>query len=138
MMAAESAFVRVRVFPWRVRPRVMKSSTLRDGFDPLTAVDDLSGIVIGIGLWIVVIVAAPVLVFVLAGLLLPFEVSLLALLAVLIVVARLAGIAPWLIAIVNNATGEERTEQSRNLLHVIRRVRDVNGGGSVPVRWSWA
>ncbi len=105
-MTAESAFVRVRVFPWRVRPRVMKPSTLRDGFEPLMAFDDLSGIVIGIGLWIVVLVAAPVLVFVLAGLLLPFEVSLLALLAVLIVVARLAGIAPWVISIVNNATGE--------------------------------
>lgn len=136
-MAAEKAFVRVRVFPWRVRARVMSPSTLRDNVDPITAVDDLAGLVIGIGLWIVVLVAAPILVVVLAGLLLPFEVSLIAALALLLAVARLAGIIPWVVAIVGGATGEERTEQSRNLLRVIRRVRDINGGGRVRVRWSW-
>jgi hypothetical protein len=116
----------------------MKPSTLRDGFGPISAIDDLSGIVIGIGLWIFVLVAAPLLVIVLAGLLFPLEVSLLATLAVLIVVARLAGIVPWVIGIVNEATGEERTELSRNLVHVSRRVREINGGGGVPVHWSWS
>lgn len=136
-MPAQTAFVRVRLLPWRVRARVMDPDTLRDSADPLTLADDLSGVVIGIGLWLVVVVAAPVLVVVLAGLLLPFEVVTLALIALLVAVARVAGLVPWTIAVVD-AGGRERTEQSRNLVYVVRRVRALNGGGRVKVRWSWS
>ncbi|GAA4116632.1 hypothetical protein GCM10022215_16440 [Nocardioides fonticola] len=131
-----SAFLLVRVFPWRVRPRVMKASTLRDA-DPMFDLTDVGGFLVGLGLWILILVAAPVLVVVFAALLLPVEVTLVVLLVPVVVLARLAGVVPWVIVIVDGA-GHERVERTRNLLRVVRRVRAINGGGRVPVRWRWS
>jgi hypothetical protein len=135
---AELAFIEVRAFPWRLRARVMKPDTLRDAVDPLYGIDDLAGVVVGFVLWLFVIVAAPVLVVLLAALLLPFELSLLIGLALLLVAARLVGVVPWTVGIVDERTGAQRREQTRSLLRAVRIVREANGTRRVPVRWSWS
>jgi hypothetical protein len=76
-------------------------------------------------------------VVVLAAALLSFEMSLLIALALLLVVARLVGIIPWTVGVVDQQAGTERHEKTRSLVRAIRLVREINGGRRVPVRWSW-
>jgi hypothetical protein len=137
-LAAELAFIEVRVFPWRPRPRVMKASTLRDVADPGLVLDDFDGFVMGMALWLAIIVAAPVIVVLLAALLFSIELPLLLALALLLILIRLVGIIPWTVGVVDQQTGTERQEKTRSLIHAIRQVRAVNDSRRVPVRWSWS
>ena len=139
-MTAQLSFIEVRVFPWRIRPRVMKPSTLRDAADPFgdLGLDDLGGLVFGLALWLAVIIAAPLIVILLAVLLFPFELSLLIALAMLLVLSRLLGIIPWTVAVVDQQSGTERYEKTRSLVQAVRLVRRVNGRRRVPVRWVWS
>jgi len=134
----QRAFLEVRLFPWRLRARVMKPDTLREHADPTYLFDDLSGFVIGIALWLFILIAAPVIVIVLAGLLFSVELPLLIVLALLLVGARLVGAIPWHVGIVDQRTGVERWESTRSLLRAARIVREINGERRVPVRWSWS
>jgi small-conductance mechanosensitive channel len=86
----ESALLEVRFFPWRLRTRVMKAGRLRhamDYVDPFSA-DDLTGLVVVFAVWLGIVIAAPLIVLVLAGLLFSVELPLLIALGALFVVAR--------------------------------------------------
>ena len=145
MSGLQSALLEVRVLPWRPRTRVMDPDRFRDGLAPdLDLVDagDLGGVVVGVvlglALWIVLIVAAPVIVLVLAAAFLPVEIVVVALLALLLVLARLAGVLPWTVVVVDVVHGTERRESYRNLLRAVRRIRELNSDRRVLVRWAWA
>jgi hypothetical protein len=61
----ETALLDVRVLPWRPRARVMDPDTLRENLDPFSVADDLPGLVIGLAVWLVIVIAAPLVVVVL-------------------------------------------------------------------------
>lgn len=137
----ESALIEVRVFPWRLRTRVMKASSFRDKLsyvDPTIGADCLTGIVLGLAAWLAVFLAAPLLMLVLAGLLFSVELPILAFVGGVVLLARFAGVVPWTVVVVNRVDGAERRYSTRNFLRAIRRVRDVNAGGGIVVRWAWS
>lgn len=130
----------VRVLPWRPRARVMNPKDLRDGaLDnvPLDGADDPAGIVLVFGIWLAIIVAAPLMVLLIAGALLSIEVPLVLLLAVLLLLARFTGVIPWTVSVADAVAGAERKETYRSIVRARRRVREINGKPRVPVRWSW-
>lgn len=134
----ETALLDVRVMPWRPRARVMSAEALRDNAGSLTSVDDLSGVVLSLALWLLVIVAAPLIVLVLAVGLLSVELPLALALGLVLVVVRFTGLLPWTVMIINEVSGDERCETYRNLWTALRRIRGVNGDSRVKVRWAWA
>lgn len=134
----ETALLDVRVLPWRPHARVMKPDTLRDNADPFAVVDDLQGVVIGLALWLLVILAAPLIVLVLAAGLLSIEVPIVVALALVLLMIRFAGLLPWTVVIVDKVTGQERRESYRNLWRAARRIRSVNSDRRVKVRWAWS
>lgn len=133
----ESALIDVRVLPWRPRARVMEPDTLRVNVDPFSAFDDLQGVVVGLVLWLVVIIAAPVIVLVLAAGLFSVEVPIVVALGVLLLMIRFTGLMPWQVLILDQITGAERRESYRNLWRAARRVRSLNSDRRVKVRWAW-
>lgn len=98
--------------------------------------DDV-GFVIGIGVWLVVMIAAPLLVLVLAVLLLSVEIPAAIALGLFLAVIRFAGIVPWTVTITDTLSGAETHETFRNLIHAVRRIRGINSDQHVPVRWAW-
>lgn len=135
----ETALLDVRVLPWRPRARLMKAETLRDNADPSVAleVDDLAGVVIGLALWLVIIIAAPLIVLGLAVGLFSIELPIVLVLGLVLVLVRFAGLLPWTVVIVDQVTSDERRESYRNLWHATRRIRAVNSDRRVKVRWAW-
>jgi hypothetical protein len=136
-----SALLEVRVFPWRLRTRVMKASTFRDkmsNVDPTLGADDLSGLVIGLAIWLTILLAAPLLVLILAGALFSVELPVLAIIALALALARFAGLIPWTVVIVDRISGQEQRESTRNFVRAVRRVRDINGDRRIVVRWAWS
>ena len=136
----ETAMLDVRVFPWRPRARVMQPDTLRDavsGAGDFVPGDDLQGIVIGLTLWLVIIIAAPLIVLVLAAGLFSIELPIIVGLAVLLVVARFAGLIPWTVVIFDSASGDERRESYRSIWRATARIRGINADRHVKVRWAW-
>lgn len=133
----ETALLDVRVLPWRPRARVMNPETLRDNADPFMAIDDLQGVVLGLALWLVIIIAAPLIVLVLAAGLLSVELPVVLVLGLILLVVRFAGLLPWTVVIVDQVTGDERRESYRNLVRAARRIRAVNSDRRVKVRWAW-
>jgi len=105
--------------------------------DLLTSVDDLAGLVLALGLWLAIIVAAPLIALVLAGLLLSVEVPLLLAIAVLLAVLRFAGVIPWTVLTVDAVTGVETRTQHRSIVRAVRAVRETNHDRRVQVRWTW-
>lgn len=138
MSLLERALLDVRVLPWRPRARVMSADTLRDCSDPFIGLDDLSGLVVGLVLWLAIIVAAPVLVLVLAAGLFSIELPVVLALGAVLLVVRFTGLMPWTVVIVDQVTGEERRETYRNLWRAVRRIRAVNSDRRVDVRWAWS
>ena len=140
----ESALLEVRVLPWRPRRRVLDKDLIGEGGPPdlVSGADDPAGVVVGIVLslvvWILLIVAAPLIVLVLAIAFLPVEIAFVAVLALLLVVARLLGVVPWTVVVVDLVQKTERRESYRNLLHAVRRIRELNHDRRVLVRWAWA
>jgi hypothetical protein len=134
----ETALLDVRLLPWGPRTRVMKPSTLRENADPLMAADDVAGILVGLALWLVVLVAAPLVVLVLAAGLLSVELPVVLALGVVLMAVRFTGLMPWTVVIVDKVTGAERRETYRNLWRAARRIRAINGDRRVKIRWSWA
>ena len=106
--------------------------------DPFFGTDDLSGLVFSLALWLLIIIAAPLMVLVLAAGLLSIELPVVVALGVLLAVIRFTGLLPWVVVIVDPTTGEERRETYRNLWRAAKRVRAVNLDGSVKVRWAWS
>ena len=136
-----SALLEIRVFPWRLRTRVMKARTLRAKvahMDPTLAADDLSGLVLGLGAWLTIMLAAPVLVLLLGAALFSVELPLLLIIGLGLVVARFAGLIPWTVVIIDRVTGNEQRESTRSFLGAMRRVREINGDRRVVVRWAWS
>ncbi len=133
----ETALLDVRALPWRPRARVMKPDTLRENTDPFMVVDDLQGVVLGLALWLVIIIAAPLIVLVLAAGLLSVELPVVLALGLILLVVRFAGLLPWTVVIVDQVSGDERRESYRNLWRAARRVRAVNSDRRVKVRWAW-
>lgn len=135
----ETALLAVRAFPWRPRARVIEPATLRQNADPswwdLNAVE---GIVIGLALSLTILVAAPLVVLVLAAAVFSVELPLVLALAVLLVIARFTGLIPWTVVVLDNVTGEERTERYRGLWTATRRIRSLNHDRRISVRWAWA
>lgn len=132
------ALLEVRVAPWRPRARVMKADTLREAADPLTTVDDLTGVLVGLALWLVVVVAAPLTVLVLAAALLTIELPIVLALALLLLVARFAGLIPWTVVILDNGSAFEHRESYRSLWKATARIRSINNDRHVRVRWAWS
>jgi hypothetical protein len=118
----------------------MRADDLREGVaqvDPLATADDIPGLVLGLAAWLAVLILAPVLVLVLAVVLLPFELVLVAAAALLLVLARLLGVVPWTVLVLDVVSGAEEREQYRNGLRARRRILEVNADQRVPVRWAW-
>jgi hypothetical protein len=139
MLAA--ALLEVRVFPWRLRTRVMRASTFRDkisSVDPTLGTDDLSGLVVGLAVWLTIMLAAPLLVLILAGALFSVEVPVLVIVALALVLARFTGLIPWTVVIVDRISGQEQRESTRSFVRAVRRVRDINGDRRIVVRWAWS
>ena len=134
----ETALLDVRVLPWRPRARVMKPETLRENAEPFLDVGDLSGVVLGIVLWIAILILAPLIVLVLAVLLFSVELPIVLALAVILLVVRFTGLMPWTVVIVNAVDGEEQIERYRLLWRAVARIRAVNADRRVKVRWAWA
>ena len=135
----ETALLDVRVLPWRPRARVLKPDTLRDNAGNLAfAGDDLGGIVIGLALWLVIIIAAPLIVLVLAAGLFSIELPIIVGLAVLLAVARFTGLIPWTVVILDTTSGDERRESYRSIWRATTRIRSINADHHVKVRWAWA
>lgn len=134
----ETALLDVRVLPWRPRARVMKPDTLRDNAEPFLDFGDLSGVVLGIVLWIAILILAPLIVLVLAVLLFSVELPIVLALAVILLVVRFTGLMPWTVVVVNTVNGEEQTERYRLLWRAVARIRAVNADRRVKVRWAWA
>ncbi len=132
----ESALLDVRVLPWRPRARVMKPGTLRE-VDPLTIGDDLEGLVFGLALWLVIIIAAPLIVLVLAAGLLSVELPVVLTIGLGLLVVRFTGLLPWTVVIIDQIRGDERRESYRNLWRAARRIRDINHDRRINVRWAW-
>lgn len=137
VVVLESALIDVRVLPWRPRARVMEPDTLRENVDPFSAFDDLQGVVVGLVLWLVVIIAAPLIVLVLAAGLFSVELPIVVVLGVLLLLIRFTGLMPWQVLIIDQVTGEERRESYRNLWGAVSRVRSLNSDRRVKVRWAW-
>ena len=136
---AETAVLDVRVLPWRPRKRMLNPDALRDNADTVAfAGDDLGGILLGLALWVFIIIAAPLLVLVLAAGLFSIELPIVVLMAILLGVARFAGLIPWSVVIINPATGEERRESYRSIWRATARIRGINHNRKVRVRWAWA
>ena len=136
-MVLESALLDVRVLPWRPRARVMKPETLRDAAEPLTAGDDLEGLVVGLALWLVIVIAAPLVVLVLAAGLLSVELPIVLALGLGLLVVRFTGLLPWTVVILDQVGGSERRETYRSLWGAARRIRDINPDRRINVRWAW-
>ncbi|ROS26029.1 hypothetical protein EDF34_2355 [Cellulomonas sp. PhB150] len=132
------AFLEIRVLPWRPRRRTINPDDLRDAApDSLDFFDDVAGLVIGVVMMIVLYVAAPVVAVVLAILFLPVELGLVLAIAVLLLLARFTGLIPWTV-LVADGMEEERREKFRLLHRAVRRVRELNGGGTPRVVWTWS
>ncbi len=116
----------------------MKPDTLRNNVDPFSPAHDLEGMVIGLAVWLVILVAAPLIVLVLAVGLLSVELPIVLALAAVLLVVRFTGLLPWQVVVVDEITGAERRESHRNLWRAARRVRAVNTDRRVKVRWAWA
>lgn len=119
----------------------MKASTLRDfasNADPTDAIDDLTGLVVVLGVWLAILIAAPLIVLLLAGALFSIELPLLVAIAVILLLARFAGLTPWTIVIVDQLSRKERVETTRNLLRARRRIREINDERRIYVRWAWS
>jgi ABC-type transport system involved in multi-copper enzyme maturation permease subunit len=95
------------------------------------------GFVIGIGVWLAVVIAAPLLVLILAVLLLSVEIPVAVALGLVLAVIRFAGIVPWTVTITDTFSGTESHDSYRNLIRAVRRIRAINTDRKVPVRWSW-
>ncbi|MEZ5098003.1 MAG: hypothetical protein R2731_19145 [Nocardioides sp.] len=136
----EVALLEVRALPWRPRARVMSAERFREGVadvGPFDATDGLEGLVVGLGLWLALILLAPVVVVVIAVLLLPVELVVVAALAALLLLARFAGAIPWTVLTISTVSGEESTTRHRFLPAAVRQVRKTNHDRRVRVRWSW-
>lgn len=136
----ESAFLEVRLFPWRPRRRVSREGRHFEGADfvDFAGVDDLAGLALVAVIWLAAILLGPFLVVMLGAALFSLEVALLVGLAVFLVLSRFVGLLPWTVVVLNQVTGEHRRESIRTLVRAVRRVREVNGERRVPVRWAWS
>ena len=126
--AQPGAVIDVRVLPWRPKRRIKDL-----GVDLAAlggAADDVLGVVIST---IVAIVGAlVVLVFVVSLAVVLLELWIVALVALALVLARFAGLLPWVVD-----TGRGTFERYRWLPNATRRVRELNGGGPARMRWRW-
>ena len=98
----------------------MEADDLRNSAGNIDLGNDLSGVVVGLALTLLILIAAPVVVLVLAAGLFTVELPLVALLAVLLLIARFTGIIPWTVLILNSASGDERRESVPD--HLARHV----------------
>ncbi|RHA44480.1 hypothetical protein [Cellulomonas rhizosphaerae] len=132
------AFLEIRVLPWRPRRRSIDPELLREGAgNGIELFDDVAGLVIGVVGTIVLYVAAPLVAVVLAILFLPVELGLVLAIAVLLLLARFTGLIPWTV-LVADGLEDERREKYRLLHRAVRRVRELNGGGTPRVVWKWS
>jgi hypothetical protein len=117
----------------------MKPDTLRDNAGNFAfAGDDLGGIVLGLVLWLIIIIAAPLIVLVLTAGLFSIELPIVVGLALLLSVARSTGLIPWTVVILDPTSGDERRESYRSIWRATTRIRGINGDRRVNVRWAWA
>jgi hypothetical protein len=105
--------------------------------DPTNAIDDLTGFVVNLGVRLAIRLAAPLIVLVLAGVLLSVELPVLIVFAIVLLLARFAGLTAWRIVSVDQLSGKESIETTRNLLRARRRIRGINDDRRIYVRWAW-
>jgi hypothetical protein len=133
----QGAALRLRLVPWRLRPRRLRSSVIRkNASNVLDFPDDFGSMFLSLGLWLMLVVGAPVIAFVLAVMLLPLEATLVAIIAVGLLAIRFAGLTPWTVVLINS-DGGETAEKYRSVVRAVRRVRAVNGSRRVAVQFVW-
>lgn len=131
------AVIDVRLLPWRPRQRRLDPALVREHAGSVTDLaDDLTSLLLTVGVWIAIVVAAPLLVVLLALALLPVELLVVVIIGVAILVVRLAGIVPWTVRITDR-NGAATSESYRSLPGAIRRVRTVNTDRRIPVTFRW-
>ena len=134
---AQAAAFRLRVVPWGVRARRLRSSAIRtNASHVLDFPDDFAAMFLSLGIWVMLVICAPLITFLLAAVLLPFEVTLVAIIALVLLAIRFAGITPWTVVLINSG-GVETTEKYRNIVRAVRRVRAVNSSSRVAVQLLW-
>ncbi|UZN03842.1 hypothetical protein [Cellulomonas sp. S1-8] len=123
------AVIEVRVLPWRPRGRVMNHGI---DLSPLSDMaDDLIGGVVAL---VVGILSVLLLLVVLVGVVVVvLELWLVGVVALLLVLARFAGVLPWVVD-----TGRGTYERYRWLPNAARRVRTLNGTRHAQLRWHWS
>jgi hypothetical protein len=130
-MVKPTSSLLVRVLPWRPRRRAINAERLRRWADPnLIPTGDFTGFGIGLAAWLVIIIAAPLLVIVLAWLLLSIELSLVLLVALLLLGSRFAGVIPWTVMTVDPSADSSYLRTTRNLVRAIEWIRHDNGTGT--------
>jgi hypothetical protein len=135
---SRTAVLRVRLVPWRPRPRRMDPAKIRDNASGLLDFgDDLASLFVRVGIWLALIVAAPLITFVLAVLLLPVEAGLLAIIGFALLAVRFAGITHWTL-VITGPGGHETVEHYRNVARALSRVREINGVRGRAVELVWA
>ncbi|MBO3090107.1 hypothetical protein [Cellulomonas dongxiuzhuiae] len=122
-----AAVIDVRVLPWRPKRRV---KDLGVDLVSLGGGADLLGVVVSTV--VAIIAALVVLVFLVSLVVVLLELWIVALVALALVLARFAGLLPWVVD-----TGRGTFERYRWLPHATRRVRELNGGGPARMRWRW-
>ena len=135
---SQAAALRVRLLPWRPRQRRLDPAKIRENASGVLDLgDDLASMFLSVGIWLALIVTAPLITFALAILLLPFEAGVLAVIGFVLLAVRFAGITHWTVVIAER-DGRESVEHYRNVARALRRVRDVNGvlGRAVELLWA--
>lgn len=122
------AVVDVRMLPWRPRARVVDA-----GLDLLPDAPSGDDIISGIIALVVTVVWVLVLLLLLLGVVVVLlELWLVGALALLLLLARFAGVVPWTVF-----TGDG-FETYRWLPHATARVREINGSRRARFSFSWA
>jgi hypothetical protein len=134
----EGAVIDVHLLPWRPRQRRIDPALVRENaHEVLNVADDPASLLLSVGVWIALVLAAPALVILIAVAFFPVELAIAMFIAIAILIVRFAGIVPWTVRIADH-TGDVNTESYRNVLNAIARVRGVNQDRRIAVEFSWA
>ena len=126
---AGTAAIEVRLLPWRPRRRIADPGI--DLSSLSSAADDLIGGVVA--LVVTVLAALLALVVVATVVVVLLELWIVGAIALLLLVARFAGLLPWAVH-----TGGGTYERYRWLPNAAARVRELNGTRHARFRWYWA
>jgi len=124
---ATPAVIDLRVLPWRPKRRVKDL-----GVDLATLAGGIDGLGVVVSVIVAIVGTLVLLVFAVSLVVVLLELWIVAVVALALVLARFAGLLPWVVD-----TGRGTFERYRWLPRATRRVRELNGGGPARMRWRW-